>query len=81
MVYCDIPEGAAGPLLGPVLRALDLGVLLEVGQHHDQLETMFPDHPPEIVDRCIGGTLRAYELFALLRELVVVNTYYVDHNT
>ncbi|VVC89467.1 unnamed protein product [Leptidea sinapis] len=67
VMHSNGSEGAcAAHLIRPVLAALDLGVLLQVGEHHDQLQALFPDHAPEVVHGCVGGALRADELLALL---------------
>lgn len=66
MMHGNISKGPHPSLLGPVLGAFDLGVLLQVGQHHDQLQAVLPYHAPEVVDGRVCGSLRADELFALL---------------
>ena len=43
--------------LRPVLLALLLPLLHDVGDHHHHLHPLLPDHPPEVRDGVRQGTL------------------------
>jgi hypothetical protein len=53
-------------LTGPVLVALDLRVLLQVGQHNDQRDALLVHHTPEVLDGRLKRPLRRNEQLVVL---------------
>ena len=52
----DVPVGL-GSRVRPVEVALGLPALEEVGDHHDHVGVLLPDHAPERVESALDGTL------------------------
>jgi len=55
-------------LLWPVLVALDLGMLLEVGEHDDERDALLVDHAPEVLNGGVEGALRRDEQLVVARD-------------
>lgn len=53
-------------LFWPVLCTFGLVVLLQIGQHYDDLQMLFPYHSPKVIHSTIHRTLCTNELFAFL---------------
>lgn len=65
--YRNLTElGCVRHLFRPILGTLGFVVFLQIRKHYNNLQVLFPNHSPKIVDRTIHRTLGTNEFLALL---------------